>query len=298
MLVGLDIGGTKCLAVALGADGAVRASARMPTPRSEPELLDAIVELAAVIGDGAAVGVGVAGLVNRAGDLSASPNLIGIGAMPLGAALRERFDVPVIVDNDNTCGANAEWKLGAARDSSDALFVAFGTGIGGGVIAGGELQRGRFGYAGEFGHMVVDVNGPRCPCGQRGCWERYASGEGLAYFGERFIGAPTRGEEVAELALAGNDGAGKAVNEVARWAALGLVNLTNALDPEVIVIGGGLVEMGDQLLTPMREWYERLSFPGADRPLPPIRPATFGEQACGVGAALMAGVALADKPLS
>ncbi len=190
---------------------------------------------------------------------------------------------------------------------SDALLITLGTGIGGGVVSGGALQRGANGFMSEPGHMVVDPNGPPCVCGRRGCWERYASGSGLARlardaaFGGRAAavvevagGDPeaVRGEHVTSAARSGDPAAREILDEWAWWLALGLANLTNLFDPEVIVLGGGLVEEADLLLEPIRRLYEGLLYAPTHRPRPRLEPAVLGEHAGAMGAALIAANAL------
>src|SRR3546814_9203263 len=126
------------------------------------------------------MGVGVPGLVDRSGMLHLGPHLRHIADLPLSAAMTERTGVPVPVDNDANCHALAELRAGAAQGVEEALVVTLGTGIGAGVVTGGQVLHGMNGFAGEPGHMIVNPNGPPCPCGQRGCWERFASGTGLA----------------------------------------------------------------------------------------------------------------------
>ncbi len=152
-------------------------------------------------------------------------------------------------------------------------MITLGTGIGAGIISGGEVLRGANGYAGEAGHMVVDPSGPLCSCGRRGCWERYASGSGLARLAREAatagrLGAvmalargdaeSVRGEHVTEAAAAGDPGALEVMAELGWWIALGLANLTALLDPSVVVIGGGLVEAGELLLGPTRAAYSEI----------------------------------------
>ena len=188
------------------------------------------------------------------------------------------------VDNDANCATLAEHRVGAGIGATDLVLVTLGTGIGGGVIAGGELQRGAAGFAGEPGHMVVDPNGPPCPCGRRGCWERYASGSGLgrlardaAHVGRADAvvalagGDPedVRGEHVTTAAADGDADAIEVLRDFAWWVALGVSNLENLLDPEVVVIGGGLAEAGELLLAPTREAYATLVLGYEHRP--PVR---------------------------
>ena len=177
--LGIDVGGTKCLGVILDDQGEVIEEQRRPTPKGPEAIIDTLAELARSLGPWRSIGVGVPGLVTRTGVLRAAPNLVDITNFRVGELLSQQLGCPVQVDNDGTCAAAAEWKTGAARGVDDFVMVTLGTGIGGGVVAGGALIRGANGFTGEIGHMVVDPDGPPCPCGRRGCWERYASGSGL-----------------------------------------------------------------------------------------------------------------------
>lgn len=306
--VGIDVGGTKALGVALDGGGRVLAEARRPTPRGDDSLeplLDVLVDLAQELGAVDDLGIGVPGLVTRDGVLRAAPNLDGVADFAVGPLLAERLGHPVAVDNDATCAAVAEWQLGAGRSVDDLLLVTLGTGIGGGLIANGAVQRGLNGFAGEFGHMVVDPNGPRCPCGRRGCWERYASGSGLAMLAreaatghrlhlvvEHAGGDPqnVRGEHVMAAALDGDEEALEVIDEFGRWVALGLSNLTNAFDPSMIVLGGGLAAGSDLYLGPIVRWYRELLYQPHLRPAPRIEFAEWGPLAGAVGAALLPSV--------
>src|SRR5581483_7333691 len=238
--VGVDVGGTKILAIAVEDSGRrVGKEVRRPTPQGTDALLDAIVgvitEVRASAGDLDAVGLGVPGLVDRSGTLAVGPNLPGIVGVPFRDDLQSRLGLPVAVDNDATCATWAEVRAGAARGASEAFMVTLGTGIGGGVVTGGVLQRGANGFAGEPGHMVVDPNGPLCPCGRRGCWERFASGSGLGRLareaaesgnGTRLIelaggeAESVRGEHVTRAAQEGDAEALAVFREFGWWAAL------------------------------------------------------------------------------
>jgi glucokinase len=305
--VGIDVGGTKAQGVALDGQGAVVAEAQRPTPRGEDSLdalVDVLAELADWLSDGAlgSLGVGVPGLVNRDGVLRAAPNLDGVADFEIGRLLGERTGVDVAVDNDATCATVAEWQLGAAVGADHVVLVTLGTGIGGGVVVNGAVHRGMNGFAGEFGHMVIDPDGPRCPCGRRGCWERYASGSGLAMLAReaatgrrlhdvvgRAGGDPqaVRGEHVQAAARDGDPEALAVIDDFGRWVALGLSNLTNALDPEVFVLGGGLAAGADLYLEPIVRWFGELLYQPHLRPLPRVEFARFGPLAGAVGAALL-----------
>jgi glucokinase len=303
--VGIDVGGTKAQGVALGLDGELLATAHRSTPRGADSLgplIDVLVDLARELGEDGSVGVGVPGLVTRAGVLRAAPNLDGVADFEVARLLSARIGAPVEVDNDATCATVAEWQLGAAAGTDNMILVTLGTGIGGGLVANGAVQRGMNGFAGEFGHMVVDPDGPRCPCGRRGCWERYASGSGLAMLareaatGRRLHdvvrhagGDPqaVRGEHVQAAAREGDPEALAVIDEFARWVALGLSNLTNALDPEMFVLGGGLAAGADLYLDPIVHWFGELLYQPHLRPLPRVEFATWGPLAGAVGAALL-----------
>lgn len=309
LLVGVDLGGTKVLARAIepAPPHAVVATARRATPRGAAAVLDTIVDVVSELASGdrevVGVGVGVAGLVDTSGTLRVAPNLPGLLDVPVRAALAERLGRPVVVDNDANCAAWAEVRLGAAASARDAVVVTLGTGIGAGLVVGGELRRGAHGFAGEAGHMVVDPDGPPCPCGRRGCWERYASGSGLGRLARDLVEAggasellglaggdpeAVRGEHVTTAAGHGDPVALEVLAQFGRWVALGLVNLTNLLDPDVAVLGGGLVDAGDLLLDPVRRAYHDLLYGDEHRPPMPILAAHFGAEAGAVGAALLA----------
>ena len=338
LTLGVDVGGTKVLGVALDSSGAVVCQARAASPlslhhlqgKSEdsrasgrsgptgPTGLNSVVaaisevvgQLIAATGSDPAgelapsLGVGVPGLVDDDGTMHFAPNLPSGTGVDFKSGVTSATGVTsIVIDNDATCAVLAEWTLGAAVGASDALVITLGTGIGVGIIAGGAVLRGKNGYAGEAGHMVVDPSGPLCSCGRRGCWERYASGSGLARLAREAATAgrlaavmalargdaeSVRGEHVTEAAAAGDPGALEVMAELGWWTALGLANLTALLDPSVIVIGGGLVGAGDLLLEPTRKAYEEILYAGAQRPTVAIVPAFLGEVAGAVGAALMA----------
>jgi glucokinase len=298
---GVDIGGTKCLGVVVDDAGAVLREERLSTPAGADALLDVLDAVAVVLSPYDSFGVGAAGLVSIDGVWRAAPNVTGVWDFPVGARLAARLGHPVAVDNDATCAALAEWQAGAAFGASDVVLVTLGTGIGGGIVSGGRLMRGANGFAGEPGHMVVDPNGPPCVCGRRGCWERYASGSGLARLArEAATGGrlarvvalagdaeAVRGEHVQFAAREGDHEALLVIDQWAWWVALGLVNLTNLLDPEVVVMGGGLSGAVDLVLAPVRRHFADLLYAPGHRRHPRIEMAALGEQAGAIGAALL-----------
>ena len=300
---GIDLGGTKCLGIVLDASGAIVREWRLPTPRGTDAVLATLVALANELGPVDALGVGAAGLVDRDGNLRVAPNLTVAADLPLGRLMAEALGAGVVVDNDATCAMLAEWRLGAARRHHDAVLVTLGPGIGGGYVARGRLQRGPRGFAGEPGHMVVDPVGPPCVCGRRGCWERFASGSGIGQLAREAAvagrldavvplagGDPqgVRGEHALTAARAGDPAALAVLDEFAGWVALGLANLTNLLDPTLLVLGGGLVTDADLLLGPVRRHFVDLLYAVEHRTLPAIVAAELGERAGAIGAALLA----------
>jgi glucokinase len=301
---GLDIGGTKILGVAVDADApeAIVGEVRVPTPDGEEQLLDAMAEVVAKLGSVGAVGVGIAGLVSRGGVLQVSPNLPGLRGVDVVAEMHRRTGLPIRVDNDATCAAWGEHVAGAARGADDVVCVTLGTGIGAGLIADGELVRGAHGFGGEAGHMVVDPTGPPCPCGRWGCWERFASGSGLARLGRDAAAAgrleralalaggeatAVRAEHVSQAAAEGDGQALAVMDAFAGWVALGFGNLVTLLDCSLVVVGGGLVTLGDLLLDRVRAAFRTDVMSPEERLDVRIVPAELGDRAGAIGAALL-----------
>lgn len=298
---GIDVGGTKCLGVVIDDDGNVERVEKVATPRHPDALIDVLAEMVRGWGAVDSVGIGVPGLVTREGVIRASPNLFEVRDLAVRQKLSASLGRDVFVENDATCAAIAEWKSGSAIGWSDVVVVTLGTGIGGGVIADGRVVRGVNGFAGEIGHMVVDPNGPPCPCGLHGCWERYASGSALAAHARDLVtrggGAAIvslagalddiRGEHVEMAARAGDVEALEIVEDFSRWVALGLANLANVLDPGLFVIGGGLASTGDSYIASIREWFGRMLYAPTLRPHPAIEVALHRDLAGAIGAAYL-----------
>ena len=308
--LGIDVGGTKCLGVIVDGRGNVLAEHRVLTPERGPELIAAILAIVDVLsveagsGGVGGVGVGVPGLVDADGALRFAPNLPWITELDVASPLAAHLGgVPLHIDNDATCAGWAEATCGAAEGRRDMLLATLGTGIGGGLVSGGRLVRGANGFAGEIGHMVVDPSGPPCPCGQRGCWERFASGSALARMASEAMAGgratvteagseEVRGEHVTAAAAQGDALALELLDTFGWWLALGLANLANVLDPALIVLGGGLIESADVVLLPTRRAFHELVEGVDHRPEIPIVAAALGERAGAIGAALLARPAL------
>jgi glucokinase len=274
------------------------------------QLLPALSEHGGPASGRATVGVGVPGLVDIDGVLRFAPNLFGANGTAVRAGLQARLGEHVVVqvDNDATCAAVGECAVGAGAGRTDVLFVALGTGIGGSIQSGGRILRGAANFSGEIGHVVVDPQGPPCGCGRRGCWERYASGSGLARIARDAANAgqadrvtalaggdpeDVRGEHVVLAAAQGDAEAARILAEFAWWLALGLGNLANILDPEIIVIGGGLVRAGEALFEPLQEAFASQLEGASVRPHVAIIPALLGDRGGAIGAAML-GLQAAD----
>jgi glucokinase len=302
LAIGVDIGGTKIAAARVNEDGEVTGLITRPTPKSGEELLEATREsVGALLADEvAALGFGVAGLVDHAsGVFVYGPHLDG-REIPFGATLQKQFGLPVSVDNDANVSGFAEACLGAGAGRHEVLMVTLGTGIGGALIIGGRVERGRA-FAGEFGHMSVAADGPYCACGRRGCWETLASGRRLDELARDAVARNPDGEiaraagnaeptgyHVGTAARQGDPEALSYVRDVGRWLGIGFANLIAALDPDVIVVGGGVSRLGDLMLEIARETAAAHTFARSVREPTPIMVAAFGHLAGVVGAGLMA----------
>lgn len=319
MAIGIDIGGTKIAAGVVDEDGKIVARLRQRTPTSDPDdVLDAIVEIVATLRAEypvRAVGVGAAGFVDDSSSTVLFAPHLAWRNEPLRDRVSRRTKLPVWVDNDANATGWAEWRFGAAQNEPDVVMVTLGTGIGGAIVIDGQTYRGHYGIAGEFGHMQVVPQGRPCPCGNRGCWEQYASGRVLQRRAEEAVEARTQvgrelieaaggaqlvdGVHVTQLARAGNGEAIAWLDDVGRWLGTGLANLAAALDPGVFVIGGGVSEAGQLLLQPARESFGRQLTGRGYRGEARIVEAHLGSDAGLIGAADMARVtARRRRPVS
>jgi glucokinase len=305
LFIGVDVGGTKVLAAAVSDTGEVLRTARRSTPGRRvdaPLVEDALTAAVQEVAGGThvdGVGIAAAGFVDAAGErVMFAPHLPWRGE-DVRARLAERWGTVVALDNDANCTARAECAYGAARGGGDVVVLTLGTGIGGALVLGGRVHRGRNGMAGEFGHMQVVPDGHPCECGGRGCWEQYSSGNALVRYARDRIGhEPTVLEElcsgnpdllvgpmVTEAAEGGDLVARKAFASVGDWLGVGVANLVAAFDPDCVVVGGGVSAAGDRLLEPARTALSRSLVGGAHRVVPPLLRAELGPEAGVVGAA-------------
>ena len=293
--MGIDVGGTKMLAVVVDRSQPTEILAQhlVSTPSSAEGVISSLLELAQMCGTEGHLGIGLAGLVEDGEVLRAAPNLQCMIDVPVRSALEGALGVPVYIENDATCALVAEMTYGVAQGIDDTVLVTLGTGIGGGVAIGGSIRRGAHGFAGEPGHMCVDPSGPLCVCGRSGCWERYASGSGVVWLAQQRGLATDRSghaitsEVLVERARSGDGLALDVWAEFAEWLARGLANLADVLDPELFVIGGGLVSVSDLYLERTRELFADEVLGGRSRRQTRIEPAQSGPSAGAIGAALL-----------
>jgi glucokinase len=237
-------------------------------------------------GGAAAAGLAVPGIVDEPNGVAVFSANLGWRDVPLRALLTERLGIPVALGHDVRTGGLAEGRLGAGQGADRFFFVALGTGIAGGIGLDGRVESGAHGFAGEIGHVVVRPQGAPCPCGQRGCLERYASAAAVSEAWAKATGDPDAdAADCAKSVTSGDPNAVRIWQEAVAALADGLVTALTLLDPRVLIIGGGLAEAGDVLFEPLREAVQsRVTF----QKLPAIVPAALGDTAGCLGAGLLA----------
>ena len=285
-VLGIDIGGTNLVVAAVATDGS-----RIEGLRSEPteagrgadDVISRLVAMARrTIDDTRAadpssrltgIGIGSPGPVDvGAGVVLLTPSL-GWVDMPVRDLIANPLGLPATLDNDATCAMAGEWWLGAARGARHAVTFTLGTGIGGGLVVDGKVVHGASDVAGEIGHITIEPNGRRCGCGNDGCLEAYASGTAIARRMTEAIGAggesllagpgdrgPLTAQAVYEAAASGDALALEVVHDTAKYLGVGVANLINILNPEIVVICGGVTQAGERLFTPLRREVTRRAF--------------------------------------
>ena len=305
--VGIDVGGTGLKAGVVDEGGKLLSKVSCPTgvERGYGPVIRDMAELAkkAVAESGVSmdevhsIGIGIPGILDpRTGVVPFCTNL-GWHRVPLIEEMHKYIDKPVFVDNDATVAALAESVAGACADVKNSVFLTLGTGVGGGVVLDGKVYSGPHGVATELGHMIVVVDGEPCTCGNCGCFERYASATALIRMGHEAVAKhpdsamAARGDElnakdVIDAAKAGDPAACEVFDRYTYYLAVGMVNIINFFDPEVIAVGGGVSGAGEFLLAPVREKLKKLIF-YKDMPYAEVRLATMGNDAGIVGAAML-----------
>lgn len=302
--IGVDVGGTKIAAGIVTPGGKILDEVRYPTPHSPQKLVESIVRAVAEVGDDHEAGgvcLAVPGLILAQEDkVIFSPNLHAIEGIPLKAEIEPKIGLPLTIENDANGATWGEFRFGAGSEAGHLVFVALGTGIGGGVVSHGVLMRGAQGAAGELGHVTIHATGPRCACGNHGCLEALASGTAIARrareaavehpdseLGQLAISRQIIGEDVTRLARGGDEVALSVLDETGTWLGIGLAGFVNIFNPEVVAVGGGVMEAGELILaSARREVHLRARPPSRD--LAEVRVATLGPKSGVLGAAALA----------
>jgi glucokinase len=313
LYVGIDLGGTKILTGLVNEAGQVIAEDYRKTRAKRgldfvigrmAESAMRVIHTAGVpAGSIQAVGIGVPGPVDTdEGIVTQPPNLPGWRNVPVRALIEETLRIPTFLENDANAAALGEYLFGAGRGSTHMLYVTVSTGIGGGFVLDGALYHGADGAAGEIGHVTILPRGPHCGCGNRGCLESVASGTAIAREGRELVirGVPTLISElagqdpeavtakvVAEAAHQGDSEAQEIIREAMGYLGVGIANLVNLLNPEIVVMGGSLIKLGDILFNSVRRAVKRRAFPIASQRVR-IVPAELGDRVGVCGAAAVA----------
>ena len=307
--IGLDIGGTKISGAVMDASGVILAKGRKDTPAHDPAAIadeaHKLVRELSVDHRIDAVGVACAAFIDRSrSTVLFSPNLAWRDE-PLKDRLESALDLPVLLENDANAAAWGEFRFGAAADADDMVMVTVGTGLGGGIVVDGVLMAGAFGVAAELGHMRVVPNGIRCGCGNRGCWEQYASGTALLREARELIVSGTpyaarlndlcggdpaalKGPDVTRAAAEGDPAAVELLADLGTWVGEGVASVAAILDPEVVVLGGGVSEAGSLLIDPAVAAFRRQLTGRGHRPVARFTLASLGNDAGMIGAADLA----------
>ncbi|MFI2297402.1 ROK family glucokinase [Actinacidiphila glaucinigra] len=308
LTIGVDIGGTKIAAGVVNEEGSILEIVKVPTPQTSEGVVDAIATAVHDVSAGhtvEAVGIGAAGYVDdKRATVLFAPN-IRWRHEPLKDKVEQRVGLPVVVENDANAAAWGEYRFGAGQGHDDVICITLGTGLGGGIIIGNKLRRGRFGVAGEFGHIRMVPDGLLCGCGSQGCWEQYASGRALVrYAKQRAVAQPEnatlllslgdgtpegiQGQHISRAARDGDKVAVDSFRELARWAGAGLADLASLFDPSAFIVGGGVSDEGELVLEPIRKSFRRWLVGGQYRPHAQVLAAQLGGKAGLVGAADLA----------
>ena len=310
LTIGVDIGGTKVLGAVVDRRGELLAHSRRETPAADTT--EIVRRIVSVIGelresyDIESIGIGAAGWIDAARrNILFAPNLAWRNE-PLYDLIQSQVDIPIMLENDGNVAAWAEFVYGAARDANDSMvLITVGTGIGSGIVLGGQLVRGAYGIAGEIGHAMCVPGGHLCGCGRLGCLEQYASGSALVRFAQQaakddpesatqLLGLAggaveaINGPLVTQAAKAGDPAALAAFDQIGYWLSTGLADVVQVLDPQVLVIGGGVADAGDLLLGPVRRYFDEALAQRGRLPVGEVRPALLGNRAGVVGAADLA----------
>jgi len=304
LTIGIDIGGTKISAGVVDSSGNLIDSSRCSTPlEGGKELVSSVIGLVKESNkkhEIKGIGISIAALISSDyGTIVGAPNIANLSKLNFVNEIKEEFKLPIIIENDANAAMWAEFKFGSAKGLNPVMFLIIGTGVGGGLVIDGKLFKGANGIGAEFGHMCVVPNGLLCGCGSKGCIEQYASGGALIrYANEALLANPDKSEEVlsfgegklsgtalTKAAKAGNELALAAFSKQADWLGLACASYSSIIDPQAIIIGGGVVDAGELFLAPVRAAMRKYMLFAESHVPPKIIAAKFGNDAGLIGAA-------------
>lgn len=308
LTIGIDLGGTKIAAGVVDEKGTILAQTQRRTLAERPyqqvikdmaeASLEAIEKAGLKVSDISSIGVGVPGFFDKKTGVVVFCTNLGWHDVPLRAEMRKYIDLPLYGDNDATVAGFAEAVCGVSRDVDTSVFLTLGTGLGGGIVIGGKIWSGTHGVAGEIGHIMYHEGGILCTCGQRGCWERYASATALVRIGKEALArhpdsvlrkTPAdrlNAKTIIDAARKKDVAATEAFDEYTTHLSNGIVTIISFLDPELIVLGGGVSRSGDYLLKPVRKKVTENKF-FKTLPAGEVVLATLGNDAGIIGAAML-----------
>ena len=297
LAIGIDIGGTQLRVALVDGAGSIRKRTAVRTEAGAgpaaviAQIAGLVAEVVGEIDRSALLGAGVScpgPLDTITGTALGIPTLAGWSDIPVAAMIEAALQLPVRLENDGIAAANGEWRFGAGRGLDNLVYVTVSTGIGGGIVADGHLIHGRRGMAGHIGHMIVARDGAVCSCGNRGCWEAYASGTAFAAAAAKAAGAKgpfPEAKAVFDAAREGDTVARSLVAEEAEWLGVGLISLVHLYSPQKIIIGGGLANGFDLLAPGIAKRLAQGAMP-AFRDVE-VAPATLGDNPGLIGAAAL-----------
>ena len=309
--IGIDLGGTNIVAGVVNENNEIVAACRCKTacPRPADDIIadmakvakEAMGKAGLSIEDIAGVGVGSPGVCNRDTGVVERAENLGFVNVPLCDKLEKLMGVKVFLENDANAAALGEYVAGAAKDANSCVCITLGTGVGGGIIVDGEIYSG-FNFAGaELGHIVIDAEGEPCTCGRNGCWEAYASATALVRQTKRAMDSDPNskmwqivskngkvdGRTAFDGMRAGDETARKVVDQYIRYIAIGLINMVNIFQPEVLCVGGGICKEGDTLILPLQKHIEAERFSKYSERQTRLTVAALGNDAGVIGAACL-----------
>ena len=305
--IGIDLGGTNIVAGILDEDYSILCKCNTPTcPEKGAEgivedmllcVSNALTLSGVELRECSGIGLGSPGTCDSENGIVRNAHNLNWFGVPVCAMLEEKTGLKAYVSNDANCAALGELVAGAAKGCESALMITLGTGVGGGYVVNGEILSGHKTLGGEFGHICIQMDGEKCSCGEKGCWEAYASATALIRQGERAAAEhpesalasllPLDGKKIYDAAMAGDETAKAVIAAYAKYVGVGLVGYINSLYPETILIGGGVAGMGETLFAPIREYVAKHFFVQDASMMPEIKAAALGNDAGIIGAAAL-----------